>query len=50
MKSHGSVRVVVMWCGIHTDPILRCFIDSEELSYGNMLISMVPKLVSRLRV
>jgi hypothetical protein len=24
-KPHGSIQIVRMWCGIHTDPILGCF-------------------------
>jgi hypothetical protein len=50
MKSHGSVRVVRMWCGIHTDPIIRCFVDPEGLNYGDLLISVVPGLMSSLTV
>jgi hypothetical protein len=50
MKSHSSVRVVRMWCGIHTDPILRCFVDPEGLNYGDLLIGVVPGLMSCLTV
>jgi hypothetical protein len=46
MKLHISVRVVRMWCGIRTDPVLRCFDNSEGLNYGNLLVGMVPKLTS----
>jgi hypothetical protein len=50
MKSHGSIRVFRMWCGIHTDPVLRCFVNLEGLSYGELLVSMVPELMSWLMV
>jgi hypothetical protein len=50
MKSHGSIWVVRMWCGIRTDPILSCFMDLEGLNYGDFLVGMVPKLVSWLMV
>jgi hypothetical protein len=50
MKSHGSVRVVRMWCGIHTNPILWCFMDPKGLNYRDMLIDVVPELVSWLIV
>jgi hypothetical protein len=46
MKSHGSVRVVRMWCKIHTDPVLSCFINPEGPSYSDLLVSVVPELVS----
>jgi hypothetical protein len=44
MKPLGSIRVVRMWCGICTDPILRCFDDLEGLNCGDLLVHMVPKL------
>jgi hypothetical protein len=50
MKFHCSIQVVRMWCGIHTDPILRCFMNSEGLNCLDLLVSMVPKLVSWLTV
>jgi hypothetical protein len=50
MKPHGSVWVVRMWCGIHTDPVLRCFDNPEWLSYGDLLVGVVPKLSSWLTV
>jgi hypothetical protein len=46
MKSHGSIRVVKMWCRIHTDPILRCFMDPEGLTYGDLLVGIVPELTT----
>jgi hypothetical protein len=48
MKSHGSIRVVRMWCRIHTDPVLRCFINPEGLSCEDVLLGMVPELMSKL--
>jgi hypothetical protein len=50
MKSHGSVWVVRMWCGICTDPILRCFDNPEGLSCEDLLVGMVPKLSSGLMI
>jgi hypothetical protein len=46
MKPHGSIRVVGMWCTIHTDPIVRCFDNPEGLNYENLLVGVVPKLSS----
>jgi hypothetical protein len=46
MKSHGFVRLVRMWCGIRTDPILRCFMDPEGLNYQDLLVGTVSELVS----
>jgi hypothetical protein len=42
MKPHGSIWVVRMWCGICTDPILRCFDNLEGLNYGAFLVGVVP--------
>jgi hypothetical protein len=39
-----------MWHGERTDPVLRCFVYPEELSYGDLLVGVVPKLVSWLPV
>jgi hypothetical protein len=50
MKPHSSIWVVRMWCGICTNPILRCFDNPEGLNYKNMLVGMVPKLSSWLTV
>jgi hypothetical protein len=33
-----------LWCGIHTDPILRCFVNLEGLNCEDLLEGMVPKL------
>jgi hypothetical protein len=43
MKPCGSVRVVRMWCGICTDPILKCFDNSEGLSYGNLVVGVISR-------
>jgi hypothetical protein len=50
MKSHGSIWVVRIWCGIHTDPVLRCFMDPEGLNYGDLLIGVVPEIAGLLTV
>jgi hypothetical protein len=31
-------------CGIHTDPILECFVNSEGLNCEDLLEGVVPKL------
>jgi hypothetical protein len=31
-KPHGSIQVVRMWCGIRTNPVLKCFINLEGLN------------------
>jgi hypothetical protein len=46
MKPHGSIRVVRMWCRIRTDTVLRRFDNPEGLSYGDLLVCMVPELSS----
>jgi hypothetical protein len=46
MKSHGSFWVVTMWCEIHTDNVLRCFMDAKGLNYGDLLVGLVPELMS----
>jgi hypothetical protein len=50
MKPHGSVRVVRMWCGICTNPVLRCFNSLEGLSCRNLLVRVVSELSSWLTV
>jgi hypothetical protein len=50
MKSHGSIWVVRMWCGIRNDPILRCFVNPEELSCRDLLVGVVSELMSWLTV
>jgi hypothetical protein len=39
-----------LWCSIFTNPVLRCFNNLEGMSYGDLLDSVVPKLVSWLTV
>jgi hypothetical protein len=39
-----------MWCRIHTDPVLTCSINLKGLSYGDLLVDVVPELVSWLTV
>jgi hypothetical protein len=39
-----------MWCGIRTDPVLRCFVDSEGLNYRDLLLGVVLELASWLTV
>jgi hypothetical protein len=46
MMSHCFIWVVRMWCGIHTNPILRCFMDPEGLNYRDLLVGVVLELVS----
>jgi hypothetical protein len=50
MKSHGSIRVVKKWCRIRTDPVIMCFVNPEVMSYGGLLVDVVPKLTSWLTV
>jgi hypothetical protein len=46
MKSHNSIWIVRMWCNKCISPILRCFINPERLSCGDLLVGVVPELVS----
>jgi hypothetical protein len=39
-----------MWCGVHTDLVLRCFDDSEGLNYGDLLVGVVLEFSSWLVV
>jgi hypothetical protein len=50
MKPYGSIEVVRMWCGICTDPILKCFGNPEGLSCGDFVVGVVPELLSWLTV
>jgi hypothetical protein len=50
MKPHGSIRVVRMWCGIRTIPVIRCFNNPEGLSYGDLLVDVVLELSSWLTI
>jgi hypothetical protein len=44
MKSHSSIQVVRMWCRIHTDPLLRCFNNSDGMNCGSLLVGIAPQL------
>jgi hypothetical protein len=33
-----------LWCGIHNDPVLRCFVNPEGLNYEDLLEGVVPEL------
>jgi hypothetical protein len=46
MKPHGYVQVVRKWCDVRTDPVLRCFDNSEALNYGDLLVGVVPNFES----
>jgi hypothetical protein len=50
MKPHISIWVVKLQCSECTDPILRCFINPEGLSYRDFLVGMVIVLVSWLMI
>jgi hypothetical protein len=39
-----------MWCGICTDPILRCFNNLEGLSCGDLLVGVGLELANSLRL
>jgi hypothetical protein len=43
-------RLLELWCRIHIDPILMCFVNPEGLTYEDLLEGMVPELVSWLTV
>jgi hypothetical protein len=46
MKTHSFVRVVRMWCEIHTVLILRCVNNSEGLNCWNILVGVVPEFTN----
>jgi hypothetical protein len=50
MKSHGSVWVVIMLCRISIDPVIRCYVDPEGLNYGDLIVNVLPELMSWLTV
>jgi hypothetical protein len=50
MKPHNFVWVIKMWCRICTDPVLRYFDNPEGLNCENLLVIVVPKLSSWIRV
>jgi hypothetical protein len=33
-----------LWCGIHIDPVLRCFVNPEGVNYEDLLECVVPEL------
>jgi hypothetical protein len=39
-----------LWCGIHNDPVLRCFVNPEGLNYEDLLEGVVPELANSLRL
>jgi hypothetical protein len=39
-----------MWCGMRTDPVLRCFDNPDGLNCGDLLVSVVPELANGLRL
>jgi hypothetical protein len=50
MKSRGSVWVIRMWCRISINPVIRCYVDPEGLNYGNLVVGVLPELMSWLTV
>jgi hypothetical protein len=50
MKPHNSVQVVRMRCGELTDPIIKCFVNPEGMSYGDLQVGVVPELTRWLAV
>jgi hypothetical protein len=46
MKSPGSIWVVRKWCKICTDPILKCFVNLEGLSCRDLIVGILPELMS----
>jgi hypothetical protein len=50
MKPHGFIWVVRMWCGMQTDPLLRCFDNPEGLNCMDLLVGVIPELLSWITV
>jgi hypothetical protein len=50
MKPQGSIQVVGTWCGMRTDPILKCYDNLEGLNCRDLLVGIVPKLLRWLTV
>jgi hypothetical protein len=50
MRPHGSIQAVRMCHGIHTDHILWCFDNPTGLRCENLLVNVVPELLSWLIV
>jgi hypothetical protein len=49
-KPRGPSGLSELWCGIHTAPVLRCFVNSEGLNCEDLLEGVVPELTSWLMV
>jgi hypothetical protein len=39
-----------LWCEIHTNPVVRCFVNREGLNCEDMLEGVVPELANGLRL
>jgi hypothetical protein len=41
-----------LWCGIHTDPVLRCFVNPEGLNFVNLegVVAELSELANSLRL
>jgi hypothetical protein len=50
MKPHGSIWVVKKWCGVRTNPDLRCFDNPEGLNFGDFVVGVVPELANGLKL
>jgi hypothetical protein len=50
MKPFSFIRVVRMWYGVHTNPVLRSFDAPEGMNYMELLVDVVPELLSCLTV
>jgi hypothetical protein len=44
MRPHGSVRVVKKWCGMRTNPILKCLDNPEGLNNGYLISGHGPQV------
>jgi hypothetical protein len=49
-KPHSFGRVVRMWCGICSNPVVRYFVNPEGLNYGDLLVGVVDEFTSWLMV
>jgi hypothetical protein len=50
MKPHGFIWVVKKWCGVRTNPDLRCFDNPEGLNFGDFVVGVVPELANGLKL
>jgi hypothetical protein len=50
MKPYDYARVVKKWCGMRTNPVLRCFDNSEGLNCEDLTIGVVPELANGMRL